>query len=197
VEITLTFYSIPKRYWKERVLPKIEALVGPGGPYEGYTVVLQGDNASPHTEGNFGTEMKRYFDERGWYMFNDQAPQGPHFNVRDLLVFPMMSCRVSHVLMEGNSTCSKPDATWDAAWEVWAGKDGKSGVSSSEIAAAFIQMYLTCKLALKAGGSNLWLANGAPHCGVRESFQHTEFGVEPMPNSKTPKRYRTIDHIKK
>ena len=81
-------------------MPKIEKLVGPGGPCEGYTaIVLQGDDASPHAEGTFGAEMKRYFDERGWHMFN-QAPQGPCFNVCDLLVFPMMS------LMEGNSTCS-------------------------------------------------------------------------------------------
>ena len=151
MEITLTSYSFPKRFWKKRVSPKIEALVGPGGPCEGHTVVLQGDDASPHAEGNFRAEMKRHFDERGWCMFN-QAPQGPCFNVYDLLVFPMMPCRVGHVLMEGNSTCSKPDQMWTAAWEVRAGEDGKSGVPSSEIAAASTQTCLICELALKAGG---------------------------------------------
>ena len=180
----------------KHVLPKVSELVAEGGQFEGYTVVLQGDNASPHTEGTFGREMKEYFDEKNWHIFN-QAPQGPYFNVCDLLVFPMMSYRVSHILMEGNSTCKKPDLIWKAALEVWAGKDGKSGISSSQIAAAFIQVYLICQLAKKAGGSNLWLANGAPHCGVRERFRKTEFGMEPNANVKTLKRKRTIDTVKK
>jgi hypothetical protein len=180
----------------KHALPKVSGLVAEEGQFEGHTVVLQGDNASPHTEGTFGREMQTHFDEKNWHTFN-QAPQGPYFNVYDLLVFPMMSHRVSHTLMEGNSTCKKPDLTWKAALEAWAGKDGKSGMSSSQIAAASMQVCLTRQLAKKAGGSNLWLANGAPHCGVRERFRKTEFGMEPNPNVKALKRKRTIGAVKK
>jgi hypothetical protein len=34
--------------FRDVVFPKIQALVGPGGDYEGYTTVIQGDNAGPH-----------------------------------------------------------------------------------------------------------------------------------------------------
>jgi hypothetical protein len=33
------------------IFPKVEGLVGPGGKYEGYKPVFQGDNAGPHIDG--------------------------------------------------------------------------------------------------------------------------------------------------
>jgi hypothetical protein len=34
----------------DTIFPKVEALVGPGGKYESYKPVFQGDNAGPHVD---------------------------------------------------------------------------------------------------------------------------------------------------
>ena len=37
-------------YFKYAVFPEIEKLTGPGRKYAGYTPIIQGDNAKPHTD---------------------------------------------------------------------------------------------------------------------------------------------------
>ena len=39
--------------FKTSIFPKIERITGPGGAYEGYLPVIQGDNAGPHQDGEF------------------------------------------------------------------------------------------------------------------------------------------------
>lgn len=69
------------------IFPRIESMVGPGGKYEGYTPVFQGDNAGPHQDATYVNTVKQYCNDRGWY-WEPQAPQMPHMNVLDLSVFP-------------------------------------------------------------------------------------------------------------
>ena len=46
--------------FRDQVFPKIDELVRPGGAYEGYLPVFQGDNAGPHVDGTFHTFVKDF-----------------------------------------------------------------------------------------------------------------------------------------
>ena len=81
-------------YFEETVFPRIIALVGPGGKFENYTVVIQGDNAGPHEDKVYKRYVEEYCGREGWH-WEPQAPQMPHMNVLDLSVFPNMSKRHS------------------------------------------------------------------------------------------------------
>jgi hypothetical protein len=75
--------------FRDQVFPKIGKLVGPGGAYEGYLPVFQGDNAGPHVDGTFHTFVKDFCESKGW-KWELQAAQMPHSNNLDLAAFPMM-----------------------------------------------------------------------------------------------------------
>ena len=70
-----------KTLWEHCLIPSLEKLTAPGGPCEGALVILQEDNAGPHTEGNYHAWMTAAFAERQWRI-ELQAPQG-----QSLLVF--------------------------------------------------------------------------------------------------------------
>ncbi len=77
------------------IFPRVAELVGPGGEYEGYVPVFQGDNAGPHQDGTFKQYVEDQCRERGW-KWEPQAPQMPHMNNLDLAVFPAMSLSLIH-----------------------------------------------------------------------------------------------------
>jgi hypothetical protein len=39
-----------RKVFQNNIFPKVEQLVGPGGEFEGYTPIFQGDNAGPHQD---------------------------------------------------------------------------------------------------------------------------------------------------
>jgi hypothetical protein len=79
-----------KDMFEFHVFPEIARLVGPGGEYEGFIPILQGDNTGPHGEAEFIRFMTEYCQNNGWH-WKPQAPQMLHMNVLDLSVFPNMS----------------------------------------------------------------------------------------------------------
>ena len=92
--------------------------MGPGGPYEGYQPVFQGDNAGPHNDGEYLNFCETACEERGW-LWEPQAPQMPHGNACDLGLFPSMSKRHSDLLREKGGQVATLDEIWDAALKVW------------------------------------------------------------------------------
>jgi hypothetical protein len=80
--------------FSDTIFPIVESLVGPGGKYEGYKPVFQGDNAGPHIDAAYLAGIKGHCETKGWY-WEPQASQMPHMNVLDLSVFPCMSKRRS------------------------------------------------------------------------------------------------------
>jgi hypothetical protein len=72
-----------KALWEHYLIPSVfEQLVATGGPCAGAFVILQEDNAGPHTEGNYRKWLTEAFTERQWRI-ELQAPQGrplPFFN---------------------------------------------------------------------------------------------------------------------
>ena len=42
-----------KRVFQHSVFPNLDSLVRPGGKFDGYTVIIQGDQAGPHEEDDF------------------------------------------------------------------------------------------------------------------------------------------------
>ena len=83
-----------KPVFEHSVFPNLDDLVKPGGKFEGYTVIIQGDQAGPHEEDDFVRYMRLECSNRGW-CFEPQSPQSPHLNNLDLAVFPAMSRRHS------------------------------------------------------------------------------------------------------
>ncbi len=64
-----------RQLWEHSLIPSIKALIAPGGPCAGATVVFQEDNAGPHMEHEYANRMQTTFQELGWKV-ELQAPQG-------------------------------------------------------------------------------------------------------------------------
>ena len=161
-----------KALFENKIFPDVEALVGPGGQFEGHIPIFQGDNAGPHADAGFVEYVEGYCRSRGWH-WEPQAPQMPHMNVLDLSVFPSMSKQ--HTMLcrdkEGLKVLTE-DQTWDAAEEVW------MVLENWKIASAYIQAYRIAKKVIAAKGNNGFLGNGdGIHVGVRRDFQRTENGM--------------------
>ena len=110
-------YAI-KRFFKDTVFPKIQELVAAGSQFEGYRVVIQGDNAGPHTDAEYVAFCNKTCNEQGWHR-EPQAAQMPHMNNLDLAVSPKMSKIHGNLLRLHSNTSVKPDAIWTAAQETW------------------------------------------------------------------------------
>ena len=67
-----------------------EKIVGPGGKYERFLRVFQGDNAGPHIGSAFLNFVTSICSEKGWH-WEPQAPQMPYVNNLDLAVFLALS----------------------------------------------------------------------------------------------------------
>ena len=156
--------------FRDQVFPKIGYLVGPGGAYDGYLPVLQGDNAGPHTDGTFHTFVKDFCESKGW-KWEPQAPQMPHCNNLDLAVFPMMSKRHSALLKMYSNLQAPHEEIWRTAEEVWA------SLGSAEIARGYILAYRIAAKVIESGGENNFLRKQEFHSGVREHFYDTPQGV--------------------
>ena len=113
--------------FRDQVSPKIVELVAPGGVYNGYLPVLQGDNAGPHVDGTFHTFVKCFCETKGW-KWEPQAPQMPHIDNLNLAVFPMTLKRHSSLLKMYSNLQAPHEEIWQTAREVW------SQVGSAEIA---------------------------------------------------------------
>ena len=113
------------------LFPAVEELVGPGGEYEGYLPVFQGDNAGPHEDATYKQFVVDYCNQRGW-KWEPQAPQMPHSNVLDLAVFPAMSKHHSNLMSQYSNTPAPPDKIWETCEQVWA------SLPSATIARGFV-----------------------------------------------------------
>jgi hypothetical protein len=162
------------RYFDNVIFPQIKDLVGMGGRYEGYTVIIQGDNAGPHQESDFMTHVTEYCNREGWH-WEPQAPQMPHMNVLDLSVFPNMSRRHAKLAREHHGPhMLTEDEIWTTAEKVW------RDLEHSKIASGFIQAHRIASKVIDAAGDNSFLASaaGGIHANVRTDFYETSTGMK-------------------
>ena len=117
--------------FRDVIFPKIEKLVGPGGDYEGYLPVIQGDNAGPHCDQKFIDFVEDYCSNNDM-KWEPQAPQMPHANNLDLVIFPTMSKQHSTLLKQNIGRVATADEIWDTVKKVW------NDLSSALIARGFI-----------------------------------------------------------
>ncbi len=187
-----------KLLWEHCLMPSVEKLLAPGGPCFGAQVILQEDNAGPHTEYGYPSWLRSEFAIRQWRI-ELQAPQGqlllhpivpyillllvsltslfgcvgPYTNVLDLSLFPSMSHRHSAQLQLYNNTEATLDRIWQTVEDVWA------ETSSSEVARAFVLAFRVMRLIIAEQGNNSWLAHGTLHCNVRLDYRDTPTGIVP------------------
>ena len=98
--------------FQNTVFPRIAELVGPGGEYEGYVPVLQGDNAGPHQDANFLNFCKDHCEVNKW-LWEPQDAQMPHMNNIDLAVFPEMLKRHCDMHRDYSTSVAPPDRIWE------------------------------------------------------------------------------------
>jgi hypothetical protein len=161
-----------KSLFEDVIFPRICQLVGPGGEYEGYTPIIQGDQAGPHEDAKFRKFCDEYCKEKGFHWI-PQAPQMPHMNNLDLAVFPAMSKRHSRLIRESTDRCAKPDEIWNAAYIVWC------DLPSATIARGFILAYRVAEKVVACKGENGFLHDSSFHSDVRKDFADTQKGVKP------------------
>jgi hypothetical protein len=104
--------------FRDIIFPEIHRLVGPGGKYEGYIPVMQGDNAGPHEDATYKDWFTGYCEEQGWY-WEPQAPQMPHMNNLDLAVFPCMSKMHTNLLKQYSNKMAPAEEIWRTANSFW------------------------------------------------------------------------------
>jgi hypothetical protein len=158
------------RYFRECVFKQIAALVAPGGVFEGYTPVIQGDQAGPHEEEGFKRFVAQVCNEKGW-LWEPQAPQMPHLNVDDLAVFPAMSKRHSDETRKYTGSVASKEVIWNAAAKVWA------ELPACLIARGFILAWRLAEVVIQKGGENTFLGTKEMHRGVSADFNDTQNGV--------------------
>ena len=170
------------------IFPKIERIVGPGGEYEGYLPVIQGDNAGPHQDREFVRSTKEFCDKKGW-LWEPQAPQMPYSNNLDLAVFPLMSKEHTKVLKKrgsgvGNSRTgvASCDEIYKAAETVWC------DFASADIARGFLLAYRICGKVIEERGDNKFLSGSEFHMGVRSGSVNTATGIVPSRRLKTKRK---------
>jgi len=160
-----------KSLFKDVIFPRVCQLVGPGGEYEGYTPIFQGDQAGPHEDAKFRKFCDECCKEKGFHWI-PQAPQMPHMNNLDLAVFPAMSKRHSRLIRESTDRCAKPDEIWNAAYRVWC------DLPSATIARGFVLAYRVAEKVVKCKGENGFLHDSTFHSNVRKDFADTPKGVK-------------------
>ena len=158
--------------FKTSIFPKIERITGPGGAYEGYLPVIQGDNAGPHQDGEFMRWTKNFCDERGW-LWEPQAPQMPYANNLDLTVFPKMSKDHTALLAKRGGSVADCDTIYKTAEEAWC------GLASAKIASGFVLAYRIAAKVIEDEGENKFLCGSNFHLGVRNDFIYTDTGIIP------------------
>ena len=158
--------------FEHHIFPRIETLVGPGCKYEGYKVVIQGDNAGPHNEAAYINYVTSHCNLKG-YHWEPQAPQMPHLNVLDLSVFPAMSKRHTALSRErGGLHVLKQDVIWDDA------KDVLNTLPICKIASADVSAFNIAGEDLKEKGGNTFLGKaGLPSFGIRKNYTETIDGL--------------------
>ncbi len=147
-------------------------IVAAGSQFEGYGVVIQGDNAGPHTNAEYVAFCNETCDEQGWH-WELQAAQMLHMNnLLDLAVFPKMSKIHGSLLRLHSNTSVKPDAIWTVAQQTW------SNLPSCDIARGFILAFCIANEEIKNKGSNSFLADKDFHQNVRDDFYDMAEGVK-------------------
>jgi hypothetical protein len=159
-----------KDLFQSTIFPAVASIVGPGGRYEGYLPVFQGDNAGPHEDQTFKNFVVSECENRGW-KWKPQAAQMPYMNVLDLQVFPSMSRRHSRLLANYTSTAAPLDEIWKACLSTFAELD------SATIARAFVTANRVARKVVEHGGENGFLRTSELHTSVRRDFQDTDFGI--------------------
>ena len=156
--------------FKRAIFPKVETVVGPGGPYAGYVPVIQGDNAGPHQDREFLEWTRDYCSERGW-LWEPQAPQMPYSNNLDLTVFPCMSKRHTELLSKHGNRVASCDEIYSATEQVW------RDIPSSTIAGGFVLAHRIAGKVIEEDGDNKFLSGADFHSGVRNDFINTDKGI--------------------
>ena len=139
---------------------------------QGYTPVIQGDNAGPHAEESFVQFVEGCCEAMGWH-WEPQAPQMSHTNILDLSAFPCMSKR--HAALSRSHEGLKvlgEDEIWAAAEEVW------MRLENWKIASACVQAHRSAKKVVVAKGDNAFLGGGGSiHVGVGDNFVASDDGL--------------------
>jgi hypothetical protein len=155
--------------FRDHIFPKVLDSVSEGGEFEGYLPVLQGDNAGPDIDASYHNFVTEYSASQSW-CWEPQAPQMPHLNNVDLVVFPEMSKEHSKLLQKSSNRMATAEEIWSTAESVW--KD----MNSASIARGFTLASCIAQKVIDNGGTNTFLQTQNFHAGVLDDFLTTPDG---------------------
>ena len=170
-----------KSVFVDHLIPMLREITGPGGSYENYDVIIQGDNAGPHREGVFSATMQRCIQDinrelggRARWMWEPQAPHMPHSNVCDLALFPSLSKRVQRLArkkFKGKQRVLSTSEIEECVLGAW------KAYESCKVARTFLQAYLMMDKVIQEKGDTGFLTGGSFHFGVGPNYVDTDKGV--------------------
>ena len=166
--------------FRDHIFRDVSDCVRPGGDFDGYTPVYQGDHASPHEDRAFLDWVTKACADTGSHWM-PQAPRHPHLNVLDLAVFPAMSRRHSELIAGHSQAVVGADVIWKCAKRVW------TNLPSAKIARAHVLAYRIAKKVVRFKGGNEFLG-GKPdlHSRVRQDFDDTDDGIRRSDGHRAP-----------
>lgn len=174
--------------YKNKIIPAIqEKLVNvynktTDGKTRRVVIVLQEDNAGPHSNKKYNQQMDLLFENEGWVRFN-QPPQSPVTNVHDAAIFPMLSklmSRIQAVLFGGR---------------IIVGEELKSAVEKAyfdernlvAMSRAFAANHQLASAILHYKGDNNYLKEkGGMTFGIRKTFINDKEGNGVVPIDLAP-----------
>ena len=107
-----------KYMFEENIFHEIAVLVAPGGYFNGYLPIFQGNNSGQHNCAIFHNYVKEYFVAMGCKL-EPQALQMPHMNNPDIDVFPAMAKCHSALLKSYSNKMAHADEIFQACESGW------------------------------------------------------------------------------
>jgi hypothetical protein len=104
--------------FQDHIFPQVAALVVPGGTFDSYTPVFQGDNVGLHQYAAFFNGVTQFCQNAGWH-WEPLAPQMLHLNNLDLAVFLAMSKQHSAILSKYSNLVAPAEVIWKTLTKVW------------------------------------------------------------------------------
>ena len=164
-------YSLVDAY-KNIIIPAMEEIARKESDNGRYNVIFyeQEDCAGVHKNQFYIKWKTKEFDKRGW-LWRNQSPQSPLFNVNDQFYFRKLSKEISSMQsLTMGTRLMKSEEIIKIVDNVW--KDDTDSVSISR---GWMSHYQVISAALEMDGDNAYLKNkGGLDFGVRLSFHANE-----------------------
>ena len=159
--------------FEKDVFPRLKEVTG-GGTYDGYTVVIQGDQAGFPQRGRF-REIYAVVLLRDGMVFRATIDAVAPFKQFGPSCFPSVVEEDIPLAEQNGLRLLRPQEIWETSLQTWA------ALPSCKIARALVLAYRLAKKVVEEGGDNNFLRGKGSkglHSGISKDFYDTNTGIE-------------------